>query len=83
MIQIIFFILEFAEILALLGTCVYLQIIELRICQLDKNLNKNIIEREIEERRIKLFNMSGSSGTDYYNIEEEQQLDLTKSSIYV
>ena len=78
-----FFILEFAEILALLGTCVYLQIIELRICQLDKNLNKNIIEREIEERRIKLFNMSGSSGTDYYNIEEEQQLDLTKSSIYV
>ena len=78
-----FYLLESAEILALIGTCVYLQIIELRICQLDKNLNKNIIEREIEERRIKLFNMSGSSGTDYYNIEEEQQLDLTKSSIYV
>jgi len=77
-----FYLLESAEILALIGTCVYLQIIELRIYQLDKNLNKNIIEREIQERKIKLFNMSGSSGSDYFNIEEEQQLDLTKSSIY-
>jgi hypothetical protein len=77
-----FYLLESAEILALIGTCVYLQMIELRIYQLDKNLNKNIIEREIQERKIKLFNMSGSSGSDYFNIEEEQQLDLTKSSIY-
>jgi hypothetical protein len=78
-----FYLLESAEILALIGTCVYLQIIELRIYQLDKNLNKNIIEREIQERKIKLFNIYGSSGSDYYNIEEEQQLDLTKSSVYV
>ena len=46
-----FFILEMAEILALLGECVYLQLIELKFCNLDVNLNKNIIDRSEEESK--------------------------------
>ena len=47
-----FFILESAEILALLGECVYLQLIELKFCNLDVNLNKNIIDRSKKESMI-------------------------------
>ena len=47
-----FFILELAEILALLGECVYLQLIELKFCNLDVNLNKNIIDRSKEDSKL-------------------------------
>ena len=40
-----FFILESADILALIGYCIYLQLIELKFCKLDKDLDKNIIQR--------------------------------------
>lgn len=36
---------EFAEIFALLGYSVYLEIIELHFCELDKNLKREIILR--------------------------------------
>jgi hypothetical protein len=47
-----FFILEFAEIFAILGYCVYLQLIELKFCSLNQNLDKNIIDRGHKESII-------------------------------
>ena len=44
-----FFILQFSEISAIFGYSIYLEIIELRFCGLDKDLRRKIIERgEIE-----------------------------------
>ena len=40
-----FFLHEFSEIFAIIGYCIYLQLIELRFCKLDNDLNKNIIAR--------------------------------------
>jgi hypothetical protein len=47
-----FFILEFAEIFAIFGYCVYLQLIELKFCSLNQNLDKNIIVRGHKESII-------------------------------
>ena len=44
-----FFILESADILALLGYSIYLQLILLKFCKLDKDLDKNIIQRGKKE----------------------------------
>ena len=44
-----FFILESAEIFAILGYCVYLQLFELKFCSLNQNLDKNIIDRGHKE----------------------------------
>ncbi len=44
-----FFILESAEIFAILGYCVYLQLFELKFCSLNQNLDKNIIDRGQKE----------------------------------
>ena len=57
-----FFILESAEILALLGYCVYLQLIELKFCKLDLDLDKNIINRSYRETAI--FPMSDITRKD-------------------
>jgi hypothetical protein len=47
-----FIILEFAEILAILGYTVYFEIIELRCLGLDRDLKKNIIRRSRIESPI-------------------------------
>ena len=57
-----FFILESAEILALLGYCVYLQLIELKFCKFDLDLDKNIINRSYRETAI--FPMSDITRKD-------------------
>ena len=41
-----FFTLQTAEVLAFIGGCVFLEIIELRCCELNTNLRKNITKRE-------------------------------------
>ena len=41
-----FLILQTAEVLAFIGFCVFLEIIELRCCELNTNLRKNIKKRE-------------------------------------
>ena len=62
-----FFLHEFSEIFAIIGYCIYLQLIELRFCKLDNDLNKNIIARsqvefismplrEFTEKEIELTN---------------------------
>ena len=57
-----FFILEFAEIFSLLGFFVYLQLIELKFCGLDQDLNKNIIDRGKKEiiTPLKIINIDDS-----------------------
>ena len=70
-----FFILELAEILALLGECIYLQLIELKFCNFDANLNKNIINRSKKESimiplNTKYDNDSNSSFVEKDNVED-------------
>ena len=70
-----FFILELAEILALLGECIYLQLIELKFCNFDANLNKNIINRSKKESimiplNTKYDNDSNSSLVEKDNVED-------------
>ena len=48
-----FIILQISEITALLGYAVYLEIIELKFCNLDKDLKRNIIERGERETIMK------------------------------
>ena len=43
-----FFLLESAELFGLFGYLVYLEIIELRFCNLDENLKRNILNRTYE-----------------------------------
>ena len=70
-----FFILELAEILALLGECIYLQLIELKFCNFDVNINKNIINRSKKESimiplNTKYDNDSNSSFVEKDNVED-------------
>ena len=59
-----FFILEFAEIFAILGYCVYLQLIELKFCSLNQNLDKNIIVRGHKESIIIPLDMIHDTETE-------------------
>ena len=43
-----------AEMLALIGYTIYLEIIELRFCNLDKNLKKNIMDRSENESLVEI-----------------------------
>ena len=45
--------MQLSEIVALLGYAVYLEIIELRFCDLDKDLKRKIIERGKRDTIIK------------------------------
>ena len=47
-----FFLHEFSEIFAIIGYCIYLQLIELRFCGLDNDLKKNIIIRGKYESKL-------------------------------
>ena len=72
-----FFILEFAEILALIGECIYLQLIELKFCNLNINLNKSIIDRgNKESEMIGLETIS----EDIYSIDNFEDDDKVKDN---
>ena len=80
-----FFITESNDILALLGYSVYLEIIELRFCDLDKDLKVNIIERgnreslqkklenSIEDNRDSSF---GTYADEKSNNNNKEELEL-------
>ena len=70
-----FCILELAEIFAIFGYLIYLEIIELRFCDLDKNLKRHIIERGENEMRFSLSPLvdSDSDSDDDENNEEKDQ----------
>ena len=61
-----FFLLESAELFGLFGYLVYLEIIELRFCNLDENLKRNILNRTYEANlnAMKEMNMLTEDKTD-------------------
>ena len=74
-----FFILELAEILALLGECVYLQLIELKFCNLDVNLNKNIIDRSKEDSKfLEMNTLNDNHSLILFDDENEDDCDETE-----
>ena len=70
-----FFILESAEILALLGECVYLQLIELKFCNFDVNLSKNIILRGKRESMILPLGFDEEDNIEIECISEDDKAD--------
>ena len=75
-----FFILELAEILALLGECVYLQLIELKFCNFDVNLNKNIIDRGRKESLMIPLNVKYDNDINSGFVEEDKVEDRVSQS---
>ena len=68
-----FFILEFAELSALICECIYLQLIELKFCNLNANLNKNIIDRSKEESVSILNKDDNTDGNTEGNISKSSE----------
>ena len=69
-----FFILQSSEIVALLGYIIYLEIIELRFCGLDKDLRRNIIvrgERETIQKPLDDNSFEENNVLNQTNSEEE------------
>ena len=56
-----FILLESSEALSVFAYGIYLEIIELRFCNFNRNLKRNIIKRSEKEKRLK----SNSSNSDY------------------
>ena len=69
-----FIILEISEILSIFAYGIYLEIIELRFCGLDRYLKRNIIKRSEKEKRLK--------SKDYNMESNENKLMTSMSSEY-
>jgi hypothetical protein len=83
-----------AEILAILGYMIYLEIIELRFCGFDSNIKKNIIDRSFKESNIEALDISISplnddndnendsdSDDEMYEKEEKENIELEKCDL--
>ena len=80
-----FIILELAEIFSISGFLIYLEIIELRFCGLDKHLKKNLLKKSEEEIRLstdeknnKLVNSMSTENENYG--EENSEVNLGNSN---
>ena len=77
-----FYITQAADLFAIFGYCVFLQLIELKFYRFDYDLNKNIIERGKKEANINfeedVSEVSGNSEEE----EEKQQRKLSDDSLY-
>ena len=73
-----FILLELAEILAIIGYAVYLEIIELRFCGLDKDIKKNIIKRGFRETPLKPMEFS----FDEKEFLDESLMEENKNKIH-
>ena len=79
-----FIILETSEVLSIFAYGIYLEIIELRFCKLDRYLKRNIIKRSEKEKRLKSMSVNDSNdnklmtsmSSEYY---EEGNSDLEMS----
>ena len=76
-----FYITQAADLFAILGYCVFLQLIELKFCRFDYDLNKNIIERGKKEANIN-FEEDVSEASGNSEEEEQQQRKLSDDSLY-
>ena len=83
-----FFLHEFSEIFAIIGYCIYLQLIELRFCGLDNDLKKNIIIRGKYESKLIPMNdylvsdIDSNSGENDNESEGQQSKENDNNSIY-
>ena len=78
-----FFLHESSEIFAIIGYCIYLQLIELRFCNLDNDLNKNIIIRGAAESSIlipmKVYSSNDSDSNSAYSGENDDESERQPS----
>ena len=77
-------ILEMAEALAILGYCVFLELIELRFCLLDENLKRNISDRGKREtiyinNSIEEIRDDESFQEEESNKDDDDNIELKKS----
>jgi hypothetical protein len=74
-----------AELLTLLGYTIYLEIIELKFCELDKDIKKNITERSVRESVIKDMDFDINQANEYdkddKDSDDEDSYDERKNSI--
>ena len=78
-----FFILQFSEISAIFGYAIYLEIIELRFCGLDKDLRRKIIERgerESVHNKLLHYNNNSDENNDNENNDNENN-DIDNNDI--
>ena len=68
-----FLILQASEIIAILGYAVYLEIIELNFCELDKDLRRKIIERG--EREILQKSLDDNNNREENNSDDDIEID--------
>ena len=66
-------ILQASEIIAILGYAVYLEIIELNFCELDKDLRRKIIERG--EREILQKSLDDNNNREENNSDDDIEID--------
>ena len=73
-----FIIMQFAELFEFFGCLIYLEIIELKFCELNKNLKKSISQRGEEDLMdaIALDNESVSSKENNNSLISEDGIDL-------
>ena len=71
-----FILLEFAEIVAILGYSVYLEIIELRFCGLDKKLKRKLTEIAHVEAQVDMMNVEEKENSDDEEDNEDENIPI-------
>ena len=76
-----FFLLEFAEIAAIIGYSVYLEIIELRFCGFDKKLKRKLAEIAEVEAQVDMINVEEKENSDDEEDKEDDNKNILNSSL--
>ena len=78
-----FYVSELADFLAILGYFIFLQLIELRFCRFDYDLNRNIIKRaKSESNMIHDVILISNSEISSFSEEEDKQQENIDDSLY-
>ena len=76
-----FFLLEFAEIIAILGYSVYLEIIELRFCGFDNKLKRKLAQIAHLESQVDMINIEEKENSDDEDDKEDENENKPDSSL--
>ena len=76
-----FILLEFAEIAAILGYSVYLEIIELRFCGLDRKLKRKLTETANLESQVYMINVEEKEDSDDEEDYEDNNGNIPSSNL--
>ena len=74
-----FIFIESPEIFELIASCIYLEIIELRFCNLNTNIRKNIILRG-ENDSLNIDNIDEADNNSDEEEEKNNQIELNKNN---